>query len=408
MRVRVVTRRLASILVVVANAAAVRAQGLPSEPIALADGRVTVSGDVSATFGSPDPGFFNYTDYEHSALRLVRIDVAAAAKAGPHFSLLGEVRSENIDTLQAYALFARIRPWTGRDFDIQVGRIPPTFGAFGRRAYANDNPLIGYPLAYQYLTSLRPDALPANADELLQKRSLGWLVRYSVGAPSVDRGVPLVSAFRWDSGVQVHAGAGIFSAAAAVTAGTVSNPLFSDDNSGRQFAGRLEARPIAGLIAGTSFARGRFVSDAAVRSALGEAAPSDDFRQTAWGADAEYSHGYYLVRFETIVSAWRIPAIRAPAIDEPLRAVSTSLEGRYKIVPGLYAAARVEHLGFSDLVGSTSTLPWDAPVNRVEVGTGYSIQRNLLLKISYQHNTRDGGVLQRVENLGAGQLVFWF
>jgi len=408
MRVRVVTRRLASILVVVANAAAVRAQGLPSEPIALADGRVTVSGDVSATFGSPDPGFFNYTDYEHSALRLVRIDVAAAAKAGPHFSLLGEVRSENIDTLQAYALFARIRPWTGRDFDIQVGRIPPTFGAFGRRAYANDNPLIGYPLAYQYLTSLRPDALPANADELLQKRSLGWLVRYSVGAPSVDRGVPLVSAFRWDSGVQVHAGAGIFSAAAAVTAGTVSNPLFSDDNSGRQFAGRLEARPIAGLIAGTSFARGRFVSDAAVRSALGEAAPSEDFRQTAWGADAEYSHGYYLVRFETIVSAWRIPAIRAPAIDEPLRAVSTSLEGRYKIVPGLYAAARVEHLGFSDLVGSTSTLPWDAPVNRVEVGTGYSIQRNLLLKISYQHNTRDGGVLQRVENLGAGQLVFWF
>ena len=408
MRVRVVTLRLASILVVVANAAAVCAQGLPSEPIALADGRVTVSGDVSATFGSPDPGFFNYTDYEHSALRLVRIDVAAAAKAGPHFSLLGEVRSENIDTLQAYALFARIRPWTGRDFDIQVGRIPPTFGAFGRRAYANDNPLIGYPLAYQYLTSLRPDALPANADELLQKRSLGWLVRYSVGAPSVDRGVPLVSAFRWDSGVQVHAGAGIFSAAAAVTAGTVSNPLFSDDNSGRQFAGRLEARPIAGLIAGTSFARGRFVSDAAVRSALGEAAPSDDFRQTAWGADAEYSHGYYLVRFETIVSAWRIPTIRAPAIDEPLRAVSTSLEGRYKIVPGLYAAARVEHLGFSDLVGSTSTLPWDAPVNRVEVGTGYSIQRNLLLKISYQHNTRDGGVLQRVENLGAGQLVFWF
>jgi hypothetical protein len=408
MRVRVVTRRLASILVVVANASAVRAQGLPSEPIALADGRVTVSGDVSATFGSPDPGFFNYTDYEHSALRLVRIDVAAAAKAGPHFSLLGEVRSENIDTLQAYALFARIRPWTGRDFDIQVGRIPPTFGAFGRRAYANDNPLIGYPLAYQYLTSLRPDALPANADELLQKRSLGWLVRYSVGAPNVDRGVPLVSAFRWDSGVQVHAGAGIFSAAAAVTAGTVSNPLFSDDNGGRQFAGRLEVRPIAGLIAGTSFARGRFVSDAAVRSALGEAAPSEDFRQTAWGADAEYSHGYYLVRFESIVSAWRIPTIRAPAIDEPLRAVSTSLEGRYKIVPGLYAAARVEHLGFSDLVGSTSTLPWDAPVTRVEVGTGYSIQRNLLLKISYQHNTRDGGVLKRVENLGAGQLVFWF
>ena len=396
-------------LLVVASAQAVRAQGLPSEPIALADGRVTVSGDVSATFGSTDPGFFNYTDYEHSALRLLRIDVSAAAKAGPHFSLLGEVRSENIDTLDTYALYARIRPWTRRDFDIQVGKIPPTFGAFGRRAYANDNPLIGYPLAYQYLTSLRPDALPANADELLQKRSLGWLVRYSVGTPGVDRGVPLVNAFRWDTGVQVHAGTGMFSAAAAVTAGTISNPRFSDDNSGRQVAGRLEVRPVAGLIAGTSFARGSFVTDAAVRSALGDAAAADrDFAQTAWGADVEYSRGYYLVRLETIVSAWRIPAIRPPAIDEPLRALSTSVEGRYKIVPGLYAAARVEHLGFSDVVGSTATLPWDAPVTRVEVGAGYSIQRNLILKVSYQHNTRDGGVLRRVESLGAGQLVFWF
>jgi len=79
MSVRVVTLRLASMLVLVASAAAVHAQGLPSEPIALAGGRVTVGGDVSATVGSPDPGFFNYTDYEHSALRLVRIDVAAAA-----------------------------------------------------------------------------------------------------------------------------------------------------------------------------------------------------------------------------------------------------------------------------------------------------------------------------------------
>jgi hypothetical protein len=408
MRVRSAALRLASILVAVASAA--RAQTLPSEPIALADGRVTVGGGVSASFGSRDPGFFNYTDYEHSALRLLRIDVSAAAKVGPHLSLLGEVRTENTDSLEAYALYARIRPWTRHDFDIQVGRIPPTFGAFARRTYANDNPLIGYPLAYQYLTSLRPDALPATADELLQKRSLGWLVRYSIGASASDRGVPLVSAFRWDTGVQVHGAAGIVSATAAITAGTVSNPRFSDDNGGRQVAGRLEVRPVAGLIAGTSVARGRFVSDAAARSALGEtrAATDEEFAQTAWGGDVEYSRAYYLVRLETIISAWHLPIVRAPAISDRLLAASTSVEGRYKIVPGLYAAARIDHIGFNDVTGSTSTAPWDAPVTRVEVGTGYSIQRNLLLKVSYQHNTRDGGVLRREEHLGAGQLVFWF
>src|SRR5437899_6738614 len=210
------------------------AQTLPSEPIALADGRVTVSGDVSAGYGSVDPGFFNYTDYEHSALRLFRVDVTAAVKAGPHFTVLGEIRSENFDTVRPYALYLRIRPWTTRDFDIQLGRVPPTFGAFGRRTYANDNPLIGYPLAYQYITTIRPDAVPGSADELLAKRSTGWNVRYTYGDPAFSTGVPLVSAFRWDTGVQAHATVGILSVTAAVTAGTVSNPLFSDDNHGRQ------------------------------------------------------------------------------------------------------------------------------------------------------------------------------
>jgi hypothetical protein len=398
--------RLAWLLIVCAAGNA-GAQTLPSEPIALADGRVTVGGDVSATFGSADPGFFNYTDYDHSALRLFRLDVSAAAKAGPHFTLLGEIRTENLGTVRPYALYLRIRPWTARDLDIQVGRVPPTFGAFPRRTYASDNPLIGYPLAYQYFTTLRPDALPASADELLRNRGRGWLVRYTVGDPVAASGVPLVSAFRWDTGVEVHGTAGIVSASAAVTTGTLSNPLFTDDNSGRQIAGRVELRPAPGLIVGTSLARGPFVSDSAARSAVGDGHDAG-LTQTAWGADAEYSRGYYLIRFEAIVSAWQLPVVRQPAIDMSLRAVSTSVEGRYKIMPGLYAAARVDHLGFSDITGSLDTEPWDVPVTRIEIGTGYSIQRNLLLKVSYQHDSRDGGPLQRFERLGAAQLVFWF
>ena len=188
-----------------------RAQVLPSDPIVVGEGRMTIGGDISATVscahaagaGNPDcvadTGFFNYTDYEHSALRLVRVDVSASLKATRHLSVLGEVRSENAGRPEPYALYLRIRPWTGRTFDVQVGRIPPTFGAFARRTYASDNLLIGYPLAYQYLTSLRPDALPASADELLAMRGRGWLSRFSVGNPAPDRGVPLVSAFQWDT-----------------------------------------------------------------------------------------------------------------------------------------------------------------------------------------------------------------
>ena len=410
MKARTTAAGLAWLLVICAARAACT-QTLPSEPIALANGHVTVSGDVSAGFGSEDPGFFNYTDYEHSALRLLRLDVSTAVKAGPHFTFLGEIRSENLGNVTPYALYLRIRPWATRDFDIQVGRVPPTFGAFARRTYANDNPLIGYPLAYQYLTSLRPDALPASADELLRKRSLGWLVRYSLGAPEADAGVPLVSAFRWDTGVQAHTTVGIVSASVAVTAGTVSNPLFSDDNNGRQVAGRVEVRPVVGLILGTSLARGPFFSQAATRAAVGDARDAS-FTQTAWGTDLEYSRDHYIARVETIFSRWRMPAASPPlpqlAVQTPLDAMSTSVEGRYKVRPDLYLAARYDRLGFSDETGVAGTLPWDAPVTRIELGAGYSVQRNLLLKGSYQHDSRDGGVLLRIANMFAAQLVFWF
>jgi len=398
----------AVVLVYLAGAAAAAAQGLPSEPVTFAGGHVTLGADVSASVGSSDAGFFNYTDYDHSALRTLRIDVTGAINAGSHVAVLAELRTENEDVVP-YALYVRIRPWAGRNFDIQAGRVPPTFGAFARRTYASDNPLIGYTLAYQYLTSLRPDAVPATADELLNKQALGWRVRYSVGDPAFDRGVPLVSAFRWDTGVQAHAGApnGPVNATVSMTTGTLSHPLFSDDNTGRQIAGRLELRPLTGLIVGTSAARGPFVTDAVARAV---AADASDFCQTAWGADAEYSRGYYLLRFESIVSAWQMPVIHTPALELPLRAVSTSVEGRYKLTPALYAAARVDHLGFSTLVATQATAPWEAPVTRIEVGAGYSIVRNLQVKVSVQHDARDAlsGRLPRHANLGATQVVFWF
>jgi hypothetical protein len=383
------------------------AQYLPSAPISLADGRVTIGGDVSASIGSTDPGFFNYTDYEHSLLRMVRVDLAASAKAGEHLAVLGELQTENLDSVRPYALYLRIRPWTTRAFDIQIGRVPPTFGAFARRTYVSDNLLIGYPLAYQYLTSLRPDALPATVDELVQKRSSGWLTRYSVGSTSLDHGVPLVSAFRWDTGVQLHAATETISATASVTAGTVSNPLFHDDNTGKQLAGRLEVKALPGLVAGTSLARGPFVADSAVHAA-GADGRGVAYTQTAWGADVEYSRDYYLVRAETILSAWRVPFARQPEMTDALRAFAASVEGRYKIQPGVYAAARIDHLGFSDVAGTAGIGPWEAPVTRFEVGGGLSLQRNLLLKGSYLRNVRSGGRLLPVANQVATQIVYWF
>ena len=401
------TVRIAAVLLAwLGVASTAGAQFLPSGPLVFADGRVAVGGDISASIAPDDPGFFNYTDYEHSTLRLLRLDVTASARAGAHVTLLGEVRTENVGEVRPYAFYVRLRPWASRNLDIQVGRIPPTFGAFARRSYAADNPLIGYPLAYQYLTSLRADALPATTDELLKMRGRGWLSNFSVGDPGADRGVPLVSAFNWDTGVQVHAEHGWLEGAAAITVGTLARPLFRDDNAGRQIVGRVALRPVAGLVIGASAARGPFVSSDAARAASA-GRHAGDFTQAAWGTDVEYSRGHYLLRAETVLSEWTLPAIAAPFIGAPLRSLAASVEGRYRLAPGLYAAGRVDHLGFSEIAGTAGTNSWDAPVTRVELGGGYSLLRNLLVKVAIQHDTRDGGRVPTL-TLGAVQMVFWF
>ena len=56
------------------------------------------------------------------------------------------------------------------------------------------------------------------------------------------------------------------------------------------------------------------------------------------------------------------------------------VEGRYTILPQLYAAARVDKLWFGEIQGTTERNTWDAGVQRVEVGLGYRLARGITLK----------------------------
>ncbi|HEY3121768.1 MAG TPA: hypothetical protein VGL15_14175 [Vicinamibacteria bacterium] len=359
-------------------------------------GRLTFGGEASFGIASKDGGFFNYTDYDLNGMRLARLALSAALRVEDRVWLLSEVRSENMGEPRAYALYLRLRPWRARRLDLQAGLIPPAFGAYPRRNYATDNFLIGAPLAYQYLTLLRPDAAPATPADLFRMRARGWLASYPLGNTTADRGLPLVNALRWDTGVQARAATDTVEVVGAVTVGTLSNPrtVTHDDNSGRQLSGRVALRPITGLVAGLSAARGAYISRSLARLLPAGAGRS----QTAWGADLEYSHAYWLARAEAVWSEWDLPTL-----DARLRARGISAEGRYKLRPGLYAAGRVDHLGFSRVFGTT----WDAPVRRIEIGGGWQVRRYVLLKAVVQDNRRDGG-RWRSFRTGAVQLMFWF
>jgi hypothetical protein len=377
------------------------AQSTTSDPDGGASRHLLVGGDVAATIAPEDPGFFTYGSYEHSTLRELRIALGAELRANDRLSVLGEVRSQNFEDVAAFALYARVRPFVHRRFDVQVGRIPPTFGRASRLFYARENPLIGQPLAYQYLISLRPDAVPASAVELLSMRGRGWLTNYSIGSATASVGVPVASSFAWDTGVQVNTSWKAVSVTGAVTAGTLSHPLVSDDNGGKQFAGRATVDAAPGLQLGASYSRGEFLSRGVVRALERE---GSTFVQQAEGLDMEFARGHWLVRAEAIGSEWRIPL---GGRTTPLRALATSVETRYAVLPGLYTAGRVEHLTFNRIEGASSSLAWEAPVTRIEIGAGYYLRRNLEARGSWQTNERDGGRI-RTGRFGAAQLLFWF
>ena len=381
------------------------AQTLPSEPVTFGGGRVVIGGDVAASVAPDDEGFFNYGDYEHSTLRQVRIGVSGAVRASDRLSVLGEVRVDNFEYVTAFALYARVRPWPTRRLDVQIGRIPPTFGSFTRMAYGHDNPLIGYPMAYQYLTSLRTDSVPLDADELLRMRGRGWLSNFGWGNLAPARGLPLVTAFSWDTGVQVSTGWRALDVTAAVTNGSASSPRVRDDNEGKQVAARVALRPVVGLVLAGSVSHGQFGAEGLI-----DATPAPDerqFRQRAYGADLEYSRDHWMLRADAVLSEFSIPAVRAPLIPDPLRAAAFSLEGRYTVLPGLYLAARGEHLAFNRIAGAIQIMEWEAPVTRVEIGGGYYLQRNLIARLTVQVNRRDGGRVRR-STLPALQLLYWF
>jgi hypothetical protein len=367
--------------------------------MSLAGGRLVVGTDVSlsATPQSDNQAWFDYTDYSHDALRMLRAGITTDLRLNDRVSFLADVRTENGDAIRPYALYVRVRPWTSRAIDLQAGRIPPAFGAFSRRAYGNGNPLIGYPLAYQYLTSVRPDAVPADADELLHMRARGWRPSYTIGSQAVTTGMPLVTAFEWDTGAEVHAAAGNVSGALAITAGTLSDPRVRDDNGGRQISGRLQWQPVVGLTLGGSAARGPYLADAVRERFPGSSAGI----QRAFGSDAEYSRDHWLVRSELVVSRWTVPTLSTPLV-----ARSAFVESTYKLRPGLFAAARADTLRFSRIAGRSVVRTWDAPVSRIECGIGVYAQRNVLVRGTFQHNWRDGGQI-RSRSVVTMQLQFW-
>jgi hypothetical protein len=387
-------------------AAAPAAAQTRDEPYGFARGRVTFGGEIAGSAAPrDDEAFFNYTDYERDTFRMARVRLFGQWRIAPPVSLIGEVRSENADALEVSALYLRWRPLPAREFDVQIGRIPPVVGAFARRAYGRDNLVIGLPLAYQYLTSLRPDALPASVDDLLRMRGRGWRPSFPIGSQSIAPGIPLVSATRWDTGVEAHWRTGWLETAAAFTRGAPAVPVVRETNGGRQWSGRAAVHLPVGMTLGVSGARGKWIEDGVLAFLPEER--REHSTESVIGTDVEYGAGHWLVRAELLRSVFQIPILSVSS-GTSLEAWSGFVEARYRWHPRWQVAGRAEKIDFASLVGSAGgPAPWDAPVTRLEGVLGFRATRAIELRAGWQHNWRDAG---RIHERGspAVQVLYWF
>jgi hypothetical protein len=365
-------------------------------------------GEIAAVLAPHDAtAFFNYSDYRRDVVRLARLRLFGEWRPAERWSVIAELRTENADDVMLPALYVRWQPSARRDAFIHAGRIPPVIGGFARHAYGRDNIVIGQPLAYQYLTSLRPDALPATMDDLLRMRGRGWQPSFPVGSTSLAPGIPLISVSTWDTGVSGLWRPGILDLAGALTRGSPSIPVVGDTNDGMTWSGRIAARLPRGVTVGVSGARGQWLeADVLDLTAAGRSGRS---AQTVVGTDVELGHGPWLVRGEWLRSTFDMPDPLTPTSEVRLDAWSGFVEARYRPLPRWQVGMRLERLAFGSVPDGTSTgtRTWDADVDRVEAVVGFRATRHVEIRGGWQHNWRDGGRV-RVRGLPVLALYGWF
>ena len=366
-------------------------------------------GEIMIVAGPRDTtAFFNYSDYERNLLRIARVRLFGEWRAATRLSVIAELRTENIDEVMLPALYVRWQPRATPDLHIHAGRIPPIIGGFARHAYGRDNVVVGQPLAYQYLTSLRPDAVPSTVDDLSRMRGRGWQPSYPVGATSIEPGLPLVSASKWDTGISGIWRRGRLDVSGALTQGSPAIPVVRDTNDQLMWSGRAAALVGRGVTIGVSGARGQWLEDNILDlTSGGRDTPAS---QTLVAGDIEFGDGPWLVRGEWLRSAFEVPVTTRPDLDARLHAWAGFAEARYRPVPRWQVGIRVDRLAFGNLPDTAPeavALSWDADVKRVEAVVGFRAHRRIEIRGGWQHNWREGG---RVRERGVPVLAVlgWF
>lgn len=295
-------------------------------------------------------------------------------------------------------------------FDVVAGKMPWLIGNRAPRAERDRRSIVGTPVLYQYRTSLRNDAVPGSPDQLLRATGQGvFLPDYGSGV--AEPGMPIVEQANWDVAAVVTWTDGTFEAMAGAENGTPSAPNDGVDwNPGKAFLGRVGFAANPGVRVGASGAIGPYLKSD-VNAGLPPDDDSGDFDQKLLMVDVALSRGYAELYAEGAYNIWETP------YTGDLRARAFYTELRYGLSNGIFGAARLDGMDFSNVTRSDGTSrSWDDDLIRIEGALGYRVNRAATVRLTGQQTQyvgdakaeRSANDLRRIFNLFSAQISLKF
>jgi hypothetical protein len=310
-----------------------------------------------------------------------------------HVSALANIRATNTDAITFDYIAIRLTDVTPLGLNFQAGKFDLPFGNLGERRFPRKNPLYGLPSIYEYRTALPDHFSPGPDYQVIPEREI-------LAGAGQGRGMRLLDLGMYHPGAMVFGSAGILEYAFAVTTGTVSTSSYSSDNYNNDLGKvvRLAVTPVTGLTIGGAYSWGAYMQAA---YPLPGNENLNHYTEQAAEVDLEFSRGYAELHGEAVYSTFGVPITTG---DQNLSVLGYYVEGKYTLIPRLYAALRLSGLEFGTVSAGGTEQPWDDSIIEWEGGFGYFFDRDVLLK-AVRRETRTRGGSGPKDNLTVLQLV---
>lgn len=281
--------------------------------------------------------------------------------------------------IRLYGAYLTHRVFEEKNVFFEAGKIPSHDGIWAPDTYSNRNPLVGVPLAYYYNSTLPSTQLPVDLAQLVSRRGTGQAGVTFSDANGVRGGrgasMPILYDNCWDYGAYVIGSGERYDYAVGLTVGSPGAPVAGPDTNGRpSWHVRLGVAPTPGLRLHGTVTRGPYLSDD-VEPYLAAGSRASDYAQMLYIASLQWDYHYFDLKSEAFFNHYE-----TPLREEGLGSFSHYATLRYKFLPGWYAALRYDWLRFEEIVVAGEPVSWDDNVRRAELGVGYHVTHDLLVK----------------------------